>query len=129
MVSLAVEEVDKGSGWLSGAGNSGCGWLEGGGQRRRAQPGSAPTTGESVATGCFSLGLASGIGGRPGGPQASRGIGGFWSGPAATQNHHWQENRDEIRYIEVKAPWSRCPLAGFVDFPGSGKAIVEISNN
>ena len=31
--------------------------------------------------------------------------------------------------IEVKAPEADAPVAGFVDFPRSGKAIVEISNN
>jgi hypothetical protein len=106
MVSLAVEEVDEGTGRLSSAGNSGRGWLEGGGQRRRALPGSAPITCASAAAG-------------------------FWSGPAATKNHHWQENWDEIIIIEieVKAPEADAPVAGFVDFARSGKAIVEISNN
>ena len=31
--------------------------------------------------------------------------------------------------IEVKAPEADVPVAGFVDFPSRGKAIVEISNN
>lgn len=64
MVSLAVEEVGKGTGRLSGAGNSGRGWLEGGGQRRRALPGSAPRNG-CIGSAGFSLGLSAGIGGGP----------------------------------------------------------------
>ena len=128
MVFLAVEEADKGTGRLSGAGNSGRGWLEGGGQRRRALPGSAPTTGASAAAG-FSLGLSSGIGGGPGGRQASRCIAGFLSEPAATKNNHWGRIGMRSYDIEVKAPEADPPLAGFVDFLPSGKAIVEISNN
>jgi len=36
-----------------------------------------------------------------------------------------EENRDEI---EVRASGADVPVAGFVDFPRSGEAIVEISN-
>jgi hypothetical protein len=63
-------------------------------------------------------------------PAAGPGITGFLSRPAAAKSHHWQENLDEtiIIEIEVKAPEADVPLAGFVDFPRSGKTIVEISN-
>jgi hypothetical protein len=63
-------------------------------------------------------------------PASRLGITGFLSRPAAAKSHHWQENRDEtiIIEIEVKAPEADASLAGFVDFPRSGKAIVEISN-
>jgi len=42
-----------------------------------------------------------------------------------------QKNWDEIIVIRIedKAPEAEAPWVGFVDFPRSGKAIVEISNN
>jgi len=76
MVSLAVEEVDKGAGRLSGEGKFGA-WLAGG--RRPEEAGAA--------------------GERP--PVWASAAAGFWSGPPAAKNHHWQENRDEIIIIEV----------------------------
>jgi len=76
MVSLAVEEVDKGTGRLGGEGKFGA-RLAGG--RRPAESGAA--------------------GERP--PVWASAAAGFWSGPAAAKNHPWPENRDEIIIREV----------------------------
>ena len=69
MVSLAVEEVDKGTGRPSGAGKFG-GRLAGGWRPEEAgAAGEPPPVWASAAAS-------------------------FLSGPATAKKHHWQENRD-----------------------------------